>query len=126
MAWPQTVRKTDLRIDFYRGTGKGGQNKNKRDTACRITHIPTGIAVTAEEHRTQGKNKEAAFNRLTKKLVPLMRAAAKQPIISMQNEFERIRTYNEKGNLVTDHRTGKSAPMDEVLNGKIDKLQEVA
>ena len=124
MAWPETVRKEDLRIDFYRGSGKGGQNRNKRDTACRITHIPTGIATTCEEQRTQGQNKKIAFEKLTKKLIPLMKEAAKTTVFP--GTGERIRTYNEKSNTVIDHRTGKTAPMDRVLNGDLDKLQEVA
>ena len=122
MAWPQTVRKEDLRIDFYRGSGAGGQNRNKRDTACRMTHVPTGIAVTCEEQRTQGQNKKIAFVRLTEKLIPLMKAAAKQPDIIPSEE--RIKSYNEHRNEVVDHRTGKKAPMDRVLAGDLDCLEK--
>lgn len=58
--WPNNVTKKDLRIDYYRGSGAGGQNRNKRDTACRIVHIPTGITTQAQEHRTQEQNRAAA------------------------------------------------------------------
>jgi len=51
MAWPNTVRKSDLRIETYRGSGPGGQHKNKTDSAVRITHIHTGISAQAEDMR---------------------------------------------------------------------------
>ena len=116
--WPQDVTKKDLRIDHYRGSGAGGQNRNKRDTACRITHIPTGISSTAEEYRTQGKNKEAAFERLAKKLVPLMQTQRKNHTIPE----DEVRVYNEKRNQVKDHRVDKTFEMDSILNGDLDDL----
>ncbi len=45
MAWPNTVRKDDLKIEFYRGSGPGGQHRNKTSSACRITHKITGISA---------------------------------------------------------------------------------
>lgn len=121
--WPQSVSRKDLKIEFMRGSGKGGQNKNKRDTACRITHIPTGISVRAEEHRTQELNREAAFRRLAEKLVPLMREAL-VPAHHKELPEERIRTYNFDRNQVTDHRTGKKANLEDVLDGDLDALHE--
>ena len=116
--WPKTVRKSDIRIDYYRGSGAGGQNRNKRDTACRMTHLPTGIAVTAEDERTQGRNKVLAFRRLCDKLVPLMKAQEKPHEV----KTERIRTYHQIRNQVKDHRTGKTGKFDKVLEGDIDCL----
>lgn len=60
------VSRKDFKIEAYRGTGNGGQNKNKRDTACRIRHPDSGAVATAEEHRTFEQNRKAAFLRLTK------------------------------------------------------------
>ena len=57
IGWPNEVTKEQLEVSFYRGSGPGGQNKNKRDTACRIKHVPTGITTQAQEHRTQNQNK---------------------------------------------------------------------
>jgi len=58
----------EVEIDFYRSSGPGGQHANKSDTAVRIKHLPSGITVTCEEHRSQHRNKESAFERLIKKL----------------------------------------------------------
>jgi peptide chain release factor 1 len=123
MTWPKQVTKKDLRIDFYRGSGPGGQNKNKRDTACRITHIPTGLAATAEENRTQAKNKEAAFKRLAEKLIPLMKKSLEQSKRELSNlTGVRVRTYNAIRNTVVDERIDKTFEFDTILDGKLDKL----
>jgi protein subunit release factor B len=63
----------DTDMQFFRGTGPGGQNRNKVETAVRLTHRPTGLMVTAEEHRTQRANREAAFARLAERLEELQR-----------------------------------------------------
>ena len=123
MSWPNNVNKKDLKVEFMRGSGKGGQNRNKRDTACRITHIPTGISVRAEEGRTQSINRDLAFERLTKILVPLM----KEALLGKRDTAlptERIRTYNFDRNEVVDHKTGKRAPLDKVLDGDLDSLRK--
>lgn len=57
-----TIR--DCRVDTYRGSGKGGQNRNKRDTAVRVVHEPSGAVGQSEEQRTQWQNKKTAFKRM--------------------------------------------------------------
>jgi peptide chain release factor 1 len=116
MAWPQTVRKEDLRIDFYRGSGKGGQKRNVTDSACRITHLETGLSAQSEDGRSQSQNRKTAFLRLTEKLIPLMKAAALQERPAPSTE--RIRTYHEPDQRVKDHRTGKVYRYSDVLDGK--------
>lgn len=59
-----SVTKKDLRIETMRGSGKGGQNRNKRDTAVRITHFDSGAVGYSEDERSQGQNKKKAFERL--------------------------------------------------------------
>jgi len=54
----------DCRVDTYRGSGKGGQNRNKRDTAVRIVHEPSGAIGQCEEQRNQLQNKKTAFHRM--------------------------------------------------------------
>lgn len=101
MSWPNTVRKSDLKIDYYRASGPGGQHRNKTSSACRITHIPTGIQAYCSIHREQHRNREEAFRLLANKLKPLMIP----PALDTQdkNSLIRIRTYNEHRGDVIDH-----------------------
>ncbi len=120
MAWPETVRKEDLEITYYRGSGAGGQRRNKVATAVRMVHIPTGTVTRAEEHAKQGQNKKAAFKRMTDILVPLMRAAAKTQVEATSTE--RVRTYHEPDQRVKDHRSGKTYRYKDILEGKLDEM----
>lgn len=67
-----SVSLDDCRVDTYRGTGKGGQNRNKRDTAVRITHPPSGAIGESQEERSQFQNKRTAFVRMVE--TPMFRA----------------------------------------------------
>jgi len=60
-------------VEPYRAPGPGGQRKNRKETAIRLTHPPSGITVVASERRSQAQNREAAFDRLIKKLAQLNR-----------------------------------------------------
>ncbi|MFC1703584.1 peptide chain release factor family protein [Candidatus Omnitrophota bacterium] len=58
----------ETKIIYYKSSGPGGQRKNKRETAIKLHHIPSGIWVIATEHRTQSNNKQLAFKRLQNRL----------------------------------------------------------
>lgn len=122
--WPENVAKKDVKVQYYRGSGSGGQNRNKRDSACRMTHLPTGLAATAEEHKTQHQNWKAAWKRLSDKLVPLMKAAANGEARTPCTDV--VRTYHEPRQQVKDHRIkGKTWSYKDVLNGKgLDSIIE--
>ncbi len=124
MSWPDNVTKKDLRIEYFRGSGKGGQNRNKRDTACRITHIETGLFATAEDQKSQLRNKKAAFRRLAQKLIPLMRDAVKGTQI--RGSTETIRTYHQPRNQVKDYRVkDRTWLYKDVLDGNaLDEIME--
>lgn len=122
--WPFQVAKEDLKLDFFRGSGPGGQFRNKVSTACRITHIPTGLSAQATEHRSQTQNKEAAFKKLAELLIPIMKKAVKNTNGTEEaaTSEEVIRTYKRKDNLVIDKRTNKTFNYDDILDGKLDAL----
>jgi len=120
--WPDSVTKKDLRIEYFRGSGAGGQHRNKKDTACRITHIPTGLFSSCQEHKSQKQNLKTAFKRLADQLIPIMKKEEMKERYSAGNN--RVRTYNEKYNRVTDERiSDKIYTWDEVFNGNgLDKI----
>lgn len=120
--WPETVRKSDLRIEYYRGSGAGGQKKNKTSSACRLTHLPTGHVASSESGRSQTANRHDAFRKLSAVLVPLMQKAARTSA-AVERCKERVRTYHEPRGTVTDHRTGRTAPYSKVLDGDIEVLR---
>jgi len=62
------IKESDLKIEFYRASGPGGQHRNVTDSAVRIRHLPTGIVVQASENRSQARNREVALERLREAL----------------------------------------------------------
>jgi len=121
IGWPHDVTKDQLEITYFKGSGPGGQNKNKRETACRMKHIPTGLVSQAQEYRTQEENKKAAFHRLCEQLVPIMKREEKKTRYAAG--IGRIRTYTEKENRVKDDRIeDKTYPYDRILEGDMDEL----
>ena len=125
--WPHDVTKKDLKITFFKGSGAGGQHRNKNSTACRIVHIPTGLAAESQEYKSQKQNIKAAFDRLASKLIPLMKKEVQSQLNNTEVEVvtERIRTYKETKGIVKDHRTNKEYNYNEVLEGKaLDSIIE--
>lgn len=119
--WPNNVDKTQLEISYSRGSGNGGQKKQKTSSKCTMKHIPTGIQVTCEEYREQSRNKVRAFQKLAEKLVPLMKKALQ--IEKIKQETERIRTYKEKEDLVIDERVDCVFSYKDVMEGNgIEKV----
>jgi peptide chain release factor 1 len=121
---------SDLRIDVYRSSGKGGQGVNTTDSAVRITHLPTGIVVTCQNERSQLQNKARAMLVLAARLQALAEeqasadaSADRASQIRTVDRSERIRTYNFPENRVTDHRIGyKAHNLDQLLDGDVDAL----
>ncbi len=72
------IKETDIRIEFYRGSGPGGQHRNVTDSAVRIRHSPTGIVAQASESRSQAQNRAVAMARLKAALEKRERKAKKR------------------------------------------------
>jgi len=105
------LNQSDLRFDTYRASGAGGQHVNKTDSAVRITHLPTGMAVAVQQERSQHSNKEKALKLLHAKLCEMEReklqsdrATDRKSQVGSGDRSERIRTYNFPQGRVTDHR----------------------
>lgn len=119
MAWPETVRKSDLEITWFSGTGAGGQHRNRHPNCCRMLHRPTGIRTTGQSHKSQEANKREAFRSLCDRLVPIMRKIARP---ERRVDGERIRTYHVPRATVTDHRLGSAFNLTRTLNGDLDPI----
>jgi len=121
----------DLKIEFARSSGPGGQNVNKRETAVRLVHIPTNLAVHVDSERSQQQNREKALAILAAKLYKRQedeRLKKEQGMyVSKTTEIEwgnQIRSYVlHPYKMVKDHRTGEeTSDVDGVLEGKIEKF----
>ena len=123
-----SINPDDLRMDFFRASGAGGQNVQKTSTAVRIVHIPTGTTVAVQNERSQRQNREAAMKILSTRLMQMEmdKQAAEQAKIKGEHvpaEFgSRIRSYVlHPYKQVKDHRTGyESTDPEAVLDGDID------
>jgi protein subunit release factor A len=121
------IPKKDLKFEYMRGTGKGGQHKNKTSSCVRITHIPTGISAM-HDGRHQSFNKRMAMQELQKRLKELKdKKKAKDKKNTRNYRIKNpniIRTYDYKSGLVRDHRTGRVASLKDVMGkGRIDLLR---
>ncbi len=123
------IRPEDLKIEFARSSGPGGQNVNKRETAVRIVHLPSGLAAHSTALRSQERNRERALELLRGKLYKRQeaeRVAKEQGLyISKTTDIEwgsQVRSYVfHPYRLVKDHRTEvETRDVEGVLNGEID------
>jgi peptide chain release factor 2 len=123
-----SIRPEDVRADFFRSSGPGGQNVNKLSTAVRLTHVPTGIVVTCQSERSQHQNREIAMRILRARLMEqeLARRADEEAKLRGRHVAaewgNQIRSYVlHPYHMVKDHRTGhETSDTDAVLAGDID------
>jgi peptide chain release factor 1 len=121
------LRESDLFVRITKGTGPGGQNRNKRETALVIRHQPTGIEVKAEAERTQEANRRVAMATLRERVDAYYARAAHDNVNQQRRaqagsgqRGDKVRTYRSDG--VTDHRTGRKASLEQIQAGRLDLL----
>ena len=124
------IPEKDLKIEFLRSSGPGGQNVNKVETAVRIVHLPTGIVASSQIERSQMRNRERALLLLKAKLAKILKEQDKETIEKLKVKVEpewghEIRSYIlHPYKQVKDHRTGlKISKVEEVLNGNLDLIK---
>lgn len=128
------IPKSDLKYEYMRGQGPGGQHKNKTDSKVRITHLPTGLQASCDE-RSQHQSKKKALRELERRIVAQGDGVAAEQRKADRDrkirESPRVRTYNSHSGRVTDHRTGiernfrdtvKGATIQDFLDGYLADL----
>lgn len=124
------IRNEDLEVETMRSQGPGGQKVNKTESAVRITHIPSGIAVKCQDEKSQHKNRAKAMRILRSRLLEAMqekahneRADQRRSLIGSGDRSARIRTYNFPQGRITDHRINLTLyRLDQVIAGDLDEL----
>lgn len=124
------INPKDLRIDVYRSSGPGGQYVNKRESAVRITHLPTGMMTSSQQERTQLANRETALRILRSKLYARQlekelkkEGAVRREQIGTGERSEKIRTYNFPQDRITDHRIKKKwHNIESILDGNLKPI----
>ena len=127
-----TINPSDLKFDFFKASGAGGQNVNKRQTAIRITHVPTGLIVASQVERGLEENRRAAMLILQARLFEQQRLKADSALtqerrsqIGTSDRSEKIRTYNFPQDRITDHRAEKSwHNIEKIMNGHLEKIAD--
>jgi peptide chain release factor 1 len=122
------IHPSEYRLETTRGTGNGGQKRNKTDSCVVVTHIATNIKVV-RDGRNQHQNKEDALKELTKRVNEYYKTGhvsesveERRDQIGKGDRSDKRRTYRVKDSIVVDHITNKTVSLKDVLRGKIDLL----
>jgi peptide chain release factor 1 len=122
------VPDSDLRLSFYRGSGPGGQHRNKTDTAVRLVHLPSGLVITAEDSRSQWSNITSAKRKLAEALEAEVGRKersrtnnARRDQISTGERAAKQFTHNEQRGLVVCHETGATWRWSDFYRGRLER-----
>ena len=123
------IPESDVRLEFSRSSGPGGQNVNKVETAVRVVHAPTNLAAASESERSQAQNKEKAMTLLKAKLIKLMEERQAKELGDLKTKVKpewgsQIRSYVlHPYKMVKDHRSNvETSQVESVLEGKLDEF----
>lgn len=105
------LTKKDFKIEWYSGTGAGGQHRNKHQNCCRIIHLESGLSAIGTNSRERIANQKEAFTQLAKRLIPHLLPKQERDISNIV-----IRNYNESRNEVHDKANGLKMPYNTVIN----------
>ncbi len=122
------IKEDDLKLDFFRSSGAGGQHVNKTSSAVRITHLPTGIVVACQIERSQHQNREVALGMLRAKLFELQQQEKKKELKNISGDMKNISWGNQIRSyvfcpytLVKDLRTGQyTSDVRKVMDGDLE------
>ncbi len=124
------IKSEDLKIETFRASSAGGQYVNRRESAVRITHIPTGIVVACQSERLQGENRKIALSYLQSKLLELEKEKKQKLAKRERGEYKEAKWGNQIRSyifhpyqMVRDERSGKkTSKLKEVLDGNLDEF----
>ena len=102
----------DFNLEWYSGTGAGGQHRNKHQNCCRITHIETGLSAVGTKSRERVSNQREAFTVLAKRIVAYYSIPPER-----RNSTDRVRNYHSVRNEVLDHASGLRETYKKVVEG---------
>lgn len=123
-----TIKDSDLRIEWYSGTGAGGQHRNKHQNSARVTHTPTGTVATAQ-CRSRENSLAEAMQTIQKRVDAILKESYNNDLASNRKQQvgsgmrgDKIRTYRFQDDTVKDHISDKTASVKKVLAGNFDLL----
>jgi peptide chain release factor 1 len=115
------ILESDFRIEWFSGTGKGGQHRNKHQNCCRVIHEPTGIKAQGTGSRSREDNKRNALAVCRARIVSALTPETERYRVA----DERVRTYHAVDNRVIDHASGRTDSYKNVVVGRsIEKMVE--
>lgn len=116
------LTKKDFSIEWFSGTGAGGQHRNKHQNCCRITHIATGLRANGQNARDRQTNQRTAFEQLAKRVIAYYAALDDKP---PEINTTVIRNYHAERNEVRDKASGLRLPYkDVVIGGDLSEMIE--
>jgi peptide chain release factor 1 len=124
----ETISKSDLQIEWYSGTGAGGQFRNKHQNSCRITHIPSGVVVTSQTRSRENSLKLAMADITERVNQSLANKQNSETATIRKNQVgsgmrgDKERTIRFQDNTIVDHNTGKRMRSDKFMKGFMDEL----